>query len=147
MLHSIGIVRYTLPLLDLGSTWLWCYFTREIMNAKTCFQIKDIEYYILDMGYPMVCYPTKTQTLTPNVRVQNHFLQKNYPKYILMFSKAMIDMNIIIKFLHVSHLVCPCFIITPIFTVVKRIPLINNILGQTKLDHFINKYVFQTTLI
>jgi len=73
MLHSIGIVRYTLPLLHLGFTWLWCYFTREIMNAKTCFQIKDVEYYILDMGYPMVCYPTNTQTLTPNVRVQNHF--------------------------------------------------------------------------
>jgi hypothetical protein len=46
----------------------------------------------------MVCYPTITQTLTPNVIIQNHFLQKKYSKNILMLSKAMINVNIIIKF-------------------------------------------------
>jgi hypothetical protein len=97
------------------------------------------------LGIHIMCYPTTVQTLTPNVRVQNHLLQKN-SKFFLMLSKTIINVNIIIKFPHISQSICPCFIIAPTCTTVRGITLINNILCKIKLDHFINKYVFQTTL-
>ncbi len=65
--------------------------------SKLVFKLKILN-IIFWMGYPYVCYPTTTQTLTPNVMVKNHFLQKKYRKNILMLSKVMTNVNIIIKF-------------------------------------------------
>ncbi len=92
------------------------------------------------MGYPYSVLPHNRTNLDTNI-----FCKKNL-KYILMLSKPMNNMNIIIKFPNVSHLVCPCFIIAPTCTIVRGTTLMNNILCQIKLNHFINKYVFQTTL-
>jgi hypothetical protein len=132
MLHSIGIiVTNTFPLQDLG------FYLVVVLTYKGNHECENLfsRHWILYFGWGIhiVCYPTTAQTLTPNVRVQNHFLWKTYPKNIWRLSKPMINANIIIKSPHVSHLVCPCFIIAPTCTIVRWITLINNIPCQIKL--------------
>ncbi len=79
------------------------------------------------MGYPYSVLPHNYTNLDTKCWGSKDFLQKNQ-KYILMLSKPMINVNIIIKFPRVSHLVCPCFIIAPTCTIVRGITLIINIL-------------------